>query len=83
MNIVKMTRNGQVTIPFSVRKKLKANYYTCEQNGNGVLFKPINIEDNRKETKFTIEDFKAFSFEGRDKNEDNLAGKVDQITYGL
>lgn len=84
MNLVKMTRNGQVTIPVDMRKHINANYYVCDMKNGAIVFKPLEVnEGESKRKKYTMDDFRAFGFEGRDKNEKNLADKVDEITYGL
>lgn len=82
MNIVKMTRNGQVTIPVEMRKGIETNYYICEQSSGGILFKPVTLEEEGEAAKFTIEDLRNWSFKSKNPEERNLGGKIDKILYG-
>ena len=81
MNIVKMTRNGQVTIPANMRKQFETSYYICELKNGSIVFQPVKIEEAspRKKVKYTMEDLKNWSFESKDPSEKNLGGKIDQI----
>lgn len=83
VEIVKMTRNGQVTIPSSYRKSFRVNYYSCEIADDGILFKPVEIKSTTaKKAKFNMGDLKSWHFEGKNPKERNLAKKIDKIVYG-
>ena len=82
MNIVKMTRNGQVTIPANMRRGLQTAYYICEISESGVLFKPVDLEKTKtKKVMFGMKDLKNWTFESKNPKEKNLAKKIDQILY--
>lgn len=81
MNFIKMTTNGQVTIPKAFRAQLGTEYFVCELEGNTVLFRPVEISKHKKKSaKYTMDDLRAFSFEGKNPDE-TLADKIDDIVY--
>lgn len=81
--IVKMTRNGQITIPSTYRKNFNVSYYSCEIMKDGILFKPVEIKSmTARKAKFDIDDLKAWSFKSKNPKEKNVAKKIDQIVYG-
>ena len=82
MNVVKVTTSGQVSIPTEIRKSFKTSFYTCEIYEGGILFRPIELQENQpKKYKYTIDDLKKFSFKGRNPKEKNLSAKIDEIVY--
>lgn len=86
MNVIKLTTNGQVTIPKFFRDKFKTvQYYTCEVNEGGVLFKPLDNDGviKKRSTKYDITDLRKFRFKGRNPKEKNLSSKIDSIVYKI
>ncbi|MEK7145968.1 MAG: AbrB/MazE/SpoVT family DNA-binding domain-containing protein [Patescibacteria group bacterium] len=83
MSIVKVTTSGQISIPKELRKKIKAVYFTCELKGDGIFFRPINALELPGEKKYSMEDFRKWSFKGKNPKEKNLAGKIDSIIYKI
>lgn len=82
MNFTKITTNGQVTIPKAFRDRFQTEFYICELDEGAVVFRPIEIKKDEKKQKYTMKDFKNFSFKGKDPQEKHLSDKVDSITYG-
>lgn len=82
MNFVKVTTSGQITIPKEFRNKFATGFFTCELLEDGVFFKPVLIKKTRpQKKKYTLTEFKKWSFKGKHPEEKNLAGKIDQIIY--
>ena len=82
MNFIKMTTNGQVTIPKAFRDKFATDYYICELKGGVVLFRPVEMKVYpKKKVKYTMEDLKAFTFE--DDNPGDLSSEIDSVVYGI
>lgn len=82
MNVVKVTTSGQISIPSEIRKKFNTSHFVCEIYEGGILFRPIEFQENKaKKYKYTMDDFKKFSFKGKDPKEKDLARKIDEIVY--
>lgn len=84
MNFIKVTTSGQVTIPKPFRTKFATDYYVCELENRGILFRPVHIGRTGKTKKmYTIKDLTNWSFKGKNPREKNIAQKIDQIVYTL
>lgn len=84
MNVVKVTTSGQITIPIEVRRKFKTQIFSCELTEEGFLFRPVEVQKtNPKKYKYTMEEFKKWSFKSKNPKEHNLADKIDEIVYTL
>lgn len=84
MNFIKVTTSGQVTIPKPFRTKFATDYYVCELEDRGILFRPVDIgkTDKTKKT-YTMKDLTNWSFKGKNSREKNIASTIDQIIYNL
>jgi bifunctional DNA-binding transcriptional regulator/antitoxin component of YhaV-PrlF toxin-antitoxin module len=86
MNIVKLSSSGQVTLPKKLREEFDTDTFAYERVDGGILFYPVNVEKmstKRTQKKYSMDEFKAWSFESKNSKETNLAGKIDSIVYGL
>lgn len=81
MNFLKVTRNGQVTIPKSFRGRFKADYYICEVKEDTIIFKPVEMPKSKKRTPYTMGDLKAFSFKAKNPKEKSISSKIDKFLY--
>ncbi len=84
MNVVKVTTSGQITIPAEIRKKFKTKIFVCELTDEGFLFRPVELQKSKpKKYKYTMDEFKAWSFKDTKCKDRNLADKIDEIVYTL
>lgn len=84
MNVVKVTTSGQITIPTEIRRKFKTQIFVCELTEEGFLFRPIEVQKSKpKKYKYTMDEFKKWSFKDKKSKERNLADKIDDIVYTL
>jgi|GEM_PF-4752527 hypothetical protein len=51
MKIVKMTRNGQVTIPKKLRDQFPSQFFSCESRNGAIIFRPTKIRKRLKRRK--------------------------------
>lgn len=83
MNFIKMTTSGQVTIPKQFRKHFDTDVFICNLENEAVVFRPVEVKRFRKrKAKYTMKDFLAFTFEGKNPKE-SLVDQIDHIVYGI
>lgn len=83
MNFIKMTTNGQVTIPKIFREKMDTEYFICELEAGVVIFRPVELKKfKKKKAKYSMDDLLSFSFKGKNPKED-LVPQIDSIVYGI
>ena len=83
MNVVKVTTSGQITIPKEIRRSFENKLFICEQVEGTIVFKPLEDKFTHFPKKYTIKDLKQAMFKSKNPKEKDLAGKIDQIVYGL
>ncbi len=85
MNVFQITTSGQITIPKRIREKLKTKHYTCERmEGDVLILRPAHFTSQEDVKKYTIKDLReAIIKKSKCPEETNLAGKIDEIVYGL
>jgi AbrB family looped-hinge helix DNA binding protein len=88
VSLIKVTRNGQVTLPAGVRKALQVkegDYIAAEAFGSGVLLKPISVI-NREETEQHLDEILSrVSYTGLEPMPpaDDLAAEVADIIHDM
>ena len=83
MTFIKMTSNGQVTIPAPIRKIINVEYFICDFENGAVVFRPVEVSKHkRKKPKYTMQDLLDFTFESKNPDE-TYADKIDEIVYDL
>ncbi len=85
MEIFQITTSGQITIPKKIRKHLKTKHFTCERGeGDVLILRPIGAKESFGKKAYSIKDLrKAIIKKSKCPEEKNLAGKIDEIVYGL
>lgn len=83
MNFIKMTSNGQVTIPKEFRKRFDTDVFVCDFENEAVVFRPVELKRYRKKkAKYTMKDLLAFKIKSKNPKE-RLADQIDHIVYGI
>lgn len=86
MNILRVSSSGQVTLPKKLREEFKTDLFAYERVEGGILFYPVSVESKstkRSQKKYSMEDFKKWSFKSRDSKEKHLSKKIDSLIYEL
>ena len=86
MSLIKMTRNGQVTLPADVRKALQVqegDYIAAEARDSGVFLKPISVIDREEADRKLEEIMSRVKYTGPEPmpTEDNLAAEIADIIH--
>ena len=80
MTILKVSRNGQITLPKEFRDRFNVNYYIIEAQKNGAFLSPIPTKETKqKKRRITMKDLKKLQFKSGEKN---LSQRIDEICYG-
>jgi AbrB family looped-hinge helix DNA binding protein len=88
VSLIKVTRNGQVTLPSEVRKALQVkegDYIAAEAFGSGVFLKPVSVVD-REEAERQLEDILSrVKYTGPEPvpSVDELAGDIADIIHDM
>src|SRR5215218_9243012 len=86
LSLIKVTRNGQVTLPDEVRKALQVqevDYIAAEALGSGVYLKPISVVDREEADRKLGEILSRVTYTGPEPMPlaDELAGEMADVIH--
>ncbi len=88
MNIARLSKSGQIYMPKEFRDKFPdLCLFEIEIENDEIRYKPFRKEEigyyKLGEKKYTYKDFlKKAHFSSKNKKEENLSSKIDEILYG-
>lgn len=87
MNLVKVSSSGQITLPKAFRAKFDTKIYSYQIKDNEFVVVPVKIDlmsedkQGKNKAKYTLKDLEKVIFTSKNKNEKNIADKIDNILY--
>ena len=88
MSLIKVTRNGQVTLPAELRKALQVkedDYMAAETRDSGVFLKPISVIDQVEADRRLVEILSRVKYTGPEPvpSVDELTGEIADIIHDM
>jgi AbrB family looped-hinge helix DNA binding protein len=88
ISLIKVTRNGQVTLPAEVRKALQVkegDYIAAEALGSGVYLKPISVADREEADRQLSDILSRVKYTGLEPvpSVDELTGEIADIIHDM
>ena len=88
MSLLKVTRNGQVTLPAELRKTLQVqegDYIAAEPRDGGVLLKPISVVDQEEADRKLADILSRVTYRGPQPvpSVDELTGDIADIIHDM